>query len=149
MNEAVKMDGGMDLKQEEFLKGLRVLYVEDDVIVRLSLGRFLRRRFKEVAEAGNGKDGLELYKALRPDIVITDIEMPVMNGIEMIERISAIVGKDGPIIIVTTGYDDDKHKSDKACANLLKPMDHDLLMEVIVRCMNDRGRGAPEPQGGR
>ena len=133
------MHGGMDLKQEEFLKGLRVLYVEDDVIVRLSLGRFLRRRFKEVAEAGNGKDGLELYKALRPDIVITDIEMPVMNGIEMIEKISAL-GKDGPIIIVTTGYDDDRHKSGSACANLLKPLDHELLVEVIVRCMNDRGR---------
>jgi YesN/AraC family two-component response regulator len=139
MDGAVIIDGGMDLKQEGFLKGLRVLYVEDEIIVRLSLCRFLRRRFKEVVEAGNGKDGLELYKALRPDIVITDIEMPVMHGIEMIEKITAM-DKNGPIIIVTTGYDDDKHKSDKACANLLKPLDHELLVEVILRCINDRGR---------
>ncbi|KJU87585.1 response regulator receiver protein [Candidatus Magnetobacterium bavaricum] len=117
----------------KLLKRINVLCVEDEIIVRLGLGRYLSRRCKAVYEAENGKDGLERYKDHKPDVVITDIEMPVMNGLEMIDRILEIDGNQA--IIITTAYDDNEHKSDRACRNIIKPIDYDELVKAIIKCM--------------
>jgi YesN/AraC family two-component response regulator len=119
------------------LKRHSVLYVEDEAIVRMSVGRFLRRRFGSVFEAENGKEGLALFKQHRPDIVITDIEMPVMSGMEMIRRIFDI--SDIQPIIITTGYKDEAHTSDLVCRNIIKPLDEDMLLEAIMTCLGKAG----------
>lgn len=120
----------------EKLKQTTLLYVEDDSIVRGMLAGFLSRRCKEVWEAENGKRGLELYRKHEPDVVVTDIEMPVMNGLEMINEILNI--NSNQIIIITTAYDDEKHKSDKVLHNIIKPFMNSELVHAISECLEKR-----------
>ncbi|MBF0342969.1 MAG: response regulator [Nitrospirae bacterium] len=117
----------------QLFKTKSLLYVEDDDIVRVNIAHFLRRRFKEVAEAENGQAGLALYSSKAYDIVITDIEMPIMNGLKMIDKIQEI--DLNQVIIITTGYNDDEHKSNKACVNIIKPIIKDILLSAIYKCL--------------
>ena len=68
---------------------LRVVIVEDEIRIREGLGKLLSRSgdvYEVVMEAGNGEEGLQAILELKPDIVITDIRMPDMDGLEMLER---------------------------------------------------------------
>ncbi len=68
---------------------MRVLIVEDEVRIREGIGKLLSRsggKYEVIKEAGNGAEGLEAILELKPDIVITDIRMPDMDGLEMLER---------------------------------------------------------------
>ena len=68
----------------------RVLIVEDEIIVRMWLKKQVKWEacgFEIVAEAGNGRDALELFRNNKIDLVLTDIRMPVMDGIELLQRI--------------------------------------------------------------
>ncbi|MBF0343907.1 MAG: response regulator [Nitrospirae bacterium] len=123
------------MRDETILKSLSVLYVEDDDILRVGLGKYLRRRFGATYFAQHGKEGLDLYIEHDPDIVITDIEMPIMSGNAMIEKILEI-DKDQPIII-TTAFNDDEHTSRGVCANLIKPIDVDKLTDAIYHCIGE------------
>ena len=77
----------MFIKQEEnLLANLKVLYVEDEEFHREQLGIFLKRRVGKLYLAENGKDGLNKFKEFNPDIVITDLKMPEMDGIEMSQK---------------------------------------------------------------
>lgn len=117
------------------LKLLRVLYVEDEENVRKELVDFLRRRVRELFQASNGREGLEKFIEHKPDIVLTDINMPVMDGLEMARLIRA-EAPDTPIII-TTAYNEpdfllrsidigvDKY--------VIKPIDTKLLLNNILR----------------
>ena len=80
------------------------MHVEDDTSVRESLMRFLKRRFDSIYSAKDGAEGLELYIAHKPDIVITDIQMPVMDGVEMSRRIKELNPE--ALIIVTTAFNE-------------------------------------------
>ncbi len=60
-----------------------VLLVDDDVVIRQLLRRCLERAGHRVAEAANGLEGLEAFDAESPHLVLTDIMMPCMNGLEM------------------------------------------------------------------
>jgi YesN/AraC family two-component response regulator len=115
---------------EEVLKSLSILYVEDEDLMRENMGMLLRRKVKHVFMAANGREGLDQFAAERPDIIITDIEMPVMNGLEMIDEIR----KTDPTlpIVVITAFSDESHRSDKANARLLKPILKDDLFRTIT-----------------
>ncbi|KWT75610.1 response regulator [Candidatus Magnetominusculus xianensis] len=115
------------------LKTLTVLYVEDDDYIRTMVARFLKRRVAKVYEAVNGREGLDIYISNKADIVITDIQMPVMSGMKMIEEIHKIDGNQP--IIITTGYNDEHHTSGKVCRNIIKPIDNDELVESIISCL--------------
>ena len=68
---------------------LRVLIVEDEIRIREGLGKLLSRSggaYEVVREAGDGQEGLQAIFELKPDIVITDIRMPDMDGLEMLEK---------------------------------------------------------------
>lgn len=113
----------------------RLLYVEDDSLVREEVSRTLGRIFKEVHLAQNGEEGLACFETLCPDIVITDIGMPRKNGIEMAEAIKAL-SFHTPIII-TTAYNDERYflKAIECGVDgfLLKPIDKSKLYEAIER----------------
>jgi YesN/AraC family two-component response regulator len=64
-----------------------ILYIEDDDITRTQLSQFLKSQCKVLYTAADGQEGLTLFKQFEPDIVITDIEMPVLNGLEMAKEI--------------------------------------------------------------
>ncbi|MDA8432030.1 MAG: response regulator, partial [Nitrospiraceae bacterium] len=81
-----------------------VLYVEDEPLTRQVVARMLGRRIAELYEASNGQEGLALFKERRPDIVISDIMMPLMDGIEMSREIKSL--DKGARIILTTAYSD-------------------------------------------
>ena len=120
----------------EMLKDLTVLLVEDEQFPREAIGRFLQSQVATVHLAGNGQEGLELFNTYQPDVVITDLEMPVMNGLEMIRRIRAL-GRNVPIIIAT-GYDDDQHKTDLADRTLIKPIVFSTLLETLESCLEEQ-----------
>jgi len=121
----------------EILKSVTVVYAEDDELIRQSITRIIRRRVKEIHSAEHGKEGLELIQKYKPDMVITDIEMPVMNGLEMIEEVRKIYGPDTPVIVVTA-YQDEEHFSDLADAYIYKPIESQELFELMVRLTKER-----------
>lgn len=82
------------------LLNIKVLFVEDEPVVREEAGIFLRKRCQSVYIAENGKEGLDLFLSKKPDIVITDIKMPLMDGIELSKKIKEI-SPATPIIITT------------------------------------------------
>jgi PAS domain S-box-containing protein len=82
---------------------LTVLIVEDDVAALTFMGTLVGMYIKNVYKAENGNVGLQKYKELKPDLVISDIGMPVMNGLEMSEHIKSI--DDDAYIILTTAFD--------------------------------------------
>ncbi|MBF0568758.1 MAG: response regulator [Nitrospirae bacterium] len=123
------------MMDESVLKAIRVLYAEDDMYIRALVARFLRRRVAKVFEAANGKEGLDIYISNKDeiDLVITDIQMPVMSGMAMIMAIQKL--NDTQPIIITTGYNDELHTSDKVCRNIIKPIDNDKLIEAMLCCL--------------
>jgi YesN/AraC family two-component response regulator len=117
-----------DIRSQETLS---VLYVEDEAMIRILFTSFLKRRFKDVYIAANGKEGLDLFMAHRPDVVVTDIAMPLMNGFKMIELIKE-VNPTQPIII-TSGFNDDDNNSKNVYAFLVKPIIKDELIDLIIK----------------
>ncbi len=90
----------MDRINNSKLANILPLYVEDDEKLKEEVLKALKRRFKTVLTASNGAEGLKMFKQYSPDIVISDIKMPVMDGIEMAEKIKAI-NSSLPIIVTT------------------------------------------------
>src|SRR5690349_6600343 len=83
-----------------------LLYVEDDAAVRERVATELSLHYPslKVLTAENGALGLESYREKRPDLVVTDINMPLMNGIRMSEEIKALDA--GAVIVAVTAYND-------------------------------------------
>jgi diguanylate cyclase (GGDEF)-like protein len=82
----------------ESLKKINVLYVEDDKDVSEITAQYLSEVCKEVYVGANGEEGLELYNSKNPDVIVTDISMPIMSGLEMVQKIRE-KDQDTPIII--------------------------------------------------
>lgn len=94
----------MNPKQLDCLSSLTLLYVEDDPATREELAQILELWFARVYVADNGQTGLDAYKAHKPDIVLTDIQMPVLNGLSMSAQIRLTV-PDQPVIVLSA-YND-------------------------------------------
>ena len=83
---------------------LTILYVEDDTIIRNNAISYLENYFKTVFEASDGEEAFEIYEEEQPDIIITDIKMPKLNGLELAKQIRK-KDKTTPIIIATAFTD--------------------------------------------
>ena len=83
------------------LKDCVVLYVEDDKSVQMQTKLILKDFVKEVYVASNGEEGLKIALEKDIDIIVTDISMPVMNGIEMLNKLKKEHHRDIPAIITT------------------------------------------------
>ena len=82
------------------INNLSILYVEDETMIRHQAVEYLSLIYENVVEAKNGLEGLDFYKKYKPDIIITDIEMPKMNGLELAREVRKL-DKKIPIIIAT------------------------------------------------
>lgn len=117
------------------LKKLRVLYVEDDAETREELELILSTWVRNLYTAANGEEGLQQYEQHRPDIVITDIQMPVMNGLDMAATIKA----DNPEqwIIILSAYNDTEFLFSALEMGLqdyvTKPINVERLLERLFR----------------
>ena len=108
-----------------YLNDTTIMYVEDDLATQKLIKKILTRHCKEVFVANDGVEGLALYKKIHPNIVISDIVMPNMNGIEMSEKIKELNPKQ--IISLFTAYSEPELK-EKALelnidAYIMKPLD--------------------------
>lgn len=124
---------------DHMLESKRILYVEDDALTRDELAFFLGRICGTLYTAENGLKGLETFRQHRPDIVITDVQMPVMSGLEMLEAIR-VIDRDVPVV-VTTAFNETGHLlsaiNKGASRYLLKPLSlkelHEVLKELIAQ----------------
>ena len=82
----------------------KILVVEDDKITRRLIKEILSRGGYEVIEGEDGSQALELFKKEKPDLVITDYQMPVMNGLRLLSEIRNITT--GTPVIMLTGFGD-------------------------------------------
>ncbi|MCL6570708.1 MAG: response regulator, partial [Bacillus sp. (in: Bacteria)] len=112
-----------------------VLYVEDEKFSREKLLRVLNRRFKTVHGAIDGIEGFQLYQRYQPDLIIADIKMNQMSGLEMIEKIRKLNNK--VQVIVTTAHDDNEYFIQSIENNvnhfILKPIDLDHFLLAIQK----------------
>jgi PAS domain S-box-containing protein len=117
------------------LKKLNILYVEDDTSTREELEYFFSTKVNKLFVAKNGEEGFNLYKNEKPDIVVTDIQMPVLNGIDMIEKIRNIDNY-VPIVVITAFSDTDYlFKAIKLNVNhyLTKPLNLISLVDILAK----------------
>ena len=118
------------------LKNLTILYVEDDDEVRENISRSLAYFVKHIESASNGDEAYELYEKILPDIIITDIDMPGMNGLELAARVRE---SDSFIpIVVITAYTTEEFLLDAVSLQLeryiVKPVSLAKLKESLESC---------------
>ena len=121
------------MPKENYLSNLTLLYVEDEIDIREELETFFELRVKTLYVAKDGQEGWELFQEHKPDIVVSDINMPRMNGIEMSEKIKEY-DKNVPIVLVTAFSDANymiKAISAGVDKYVLKPVDIRNLDEQI------------------
>lgn len=113
-----------------------VLYVEDDDSTRSAISSQLARRVRALLVAENGKQGLNAFRERYPDIVITDIMMPVMDGLTMARKIKTL--NSTTQIIVTTAHNDTGSFLDAIDIGIdqyvLKPIDQKKLLDAVKKC---------------
>lgn len=125
---------------KKLLKKLKILYVEDDTLVRNELQELLSDFFQKVFVAKDGQEGLEIYFNYKNeiDVVLTDINMPSLNGIDMLKRIRED-SKKIPVFITTAYSDNDllaKAIKLKVYEYLVKPIDVRYLLNQMNELAN-------------
>lgn len=131
---AQEVTGGIVMEGLNVLDSIKVLYVEDEVITRSYVAGLLKKRVGKLITAESGADGIKKFLEDKPDIIITDLVMPDMSGIEMMKKIrtdgyrcpfiitSAL--SDYKIILQTVDLKIEKY--------LLKPIDEVVLIKSLI-----------------
>ena len=116
---------------------MRMMIIEDEQRARRGLKGLLLATAEEqdeiVAEASNGKDGLELIKTLKPDVVFTDIEMPYINGLELIKN----VRKEGltTIFVIISAYAEFEYARSAISLGVTEYLVKPLIMEDVEQAL--------------
>ena len=118
----------------------KVLIIDDDAMIRMTIKAYLEDSGYIIAEADNGRKGIEVFSREKPDIVITDLRMPGMDGFDVIAKLK----KDSPgtpvVVITGTG---DRAAADEAIRRgayevIFKPVSDMKELETIIRRASDR-----------
>ena len=123
-------------------RGLRIVVAEDEALIRMDLVEMLAEAgYDVVGEAGDGEEAIAMVRELRPDLVLLDVKMPVLDGIEATRRIIA-AGLTSRVLMLTT-YDLDEHLYDavvagKSCVVEYEP-DADLRDTEQVPLLEEGG----------
>lgn len=116
-----------------------ILFVEDDDNIRQNYVHVLKEQYANILESNNGSDAYKIYKKNRPDIIITDINMPKVNGIDFIKKVreSDINTK----VIVFTSFTDSEILLQavelKITKYLVKPVGRDVLNLALDQAINE------------
>jgi len=119
-------------------KPLKILYVEDEESIREEMVEILKLDYDDVHVAVNGEEAVEIYKRLHPDIVISDVQMPIMDGISMSKEILSI--DENAKIILITAFNEKSYLEETEAIGvrsyLTKPVNIDELFEKIEELSN-------------
>lgn len=122
----------------EILKNLKILYIDDEPLIREDAVEYLSFYCDNVYEACDGKDGLEKYNELKPDVIITDIKMPKLNGLDMIKEIRK--NDKTTKIIVATAFLETTYLVEAIELGLVKYLVKpimDNILSVLEKCTED------------
>jgi CheY-like chemotaxis protein len=132
------------------LNGIRLVLVEDHADALEVTRRILERQGAQVATGANGQEGLVALRILRPDAVLTDLAMPVMDGYALIRHIRALGLEGGggvPVIAVSAhAGPEERQRAQRAgfAAHLAKPFAPGQLIEAILAAIK-QAKAAPPP----
>lgn len=117
--------------------GISLLYVEDDPETRVLCSRVMRSRFPDVElyVAENGKIGLDLYKVHSPNIIITDINMPIMDGIQMTRLIKDINSE--VTVIAVSANTSDNYRLDAFNAGIKYYINKPIMIQTLCLTIED------------
>ncbi|AII13997.1 two-component system response regulator [Campylobacter iguaniorum] len=119
------------------LKNLTVLYAEDEEGIRKNISNSLRYYVKEVYEATNGDEAYQIYLEKTPSIILSDIHMPLVNGIDFVKKIRK-EDRATPIFMITA-HVDQKYLMEAVELHmeryLVKPIALDALLEALEKCV--------------
>jgi two-component system alkaline phosphatase synthesis response regulator PhoP len=119
----------------------RILVVDDAPDVRKIHTRFLHGSGMEVATAENGTAALDAARRITPDVVVTDVDMPVMDGLDLCRQLRADATTRGIVVVVVTGDAPDQAQAalDAGCDAVLgKPCSRTLLLATIRTLLERR-----------
>lgn len=120
---------------QKLFKKYTILFAEDDATIRQATADILRVFFRKVYVATNGQEALEVYEDEKPDMILSDIKMPLMDGLSLVQNIRQS-NFTIPIILLTS-YSDQKTLLEAANTSIdgyiLKPIDLESMLEVFVR----------------
>lgn len=123
------------MPREEYKK-LKVLYVEDEEFIRTNAISYLKRLFHNVYEACDAMNAMEMIEKYKPHIVITDIKMPKISGLDMIRKVRE--HDDKTQFIVLTAFTDTDYLLDAIDLGLVKyltkPIRHETIYPLLVKC---------------
>jgi two-component system, chemotaxis family, chemotaxis protein CheY len=118
---------------------LRMLIVDDSSVMRKIIGRALQQggvSVAEILEAGNGREALEILRREKVNLILSDINMPVMDGLEFVRQLQGIDNaKDVPVVMITTEGSEShvmQAISFGARAYLRKPFTPDQIKQHIL-----------------
>ena len=112
---------------------MKILIVDDEPLVRKSLGRACQAKGHQVTDASDGREGLEKWKAEKPDLVFLDVLMPVFSGPQVLREIGDERGK--AVVILMSAYSGE-HNMETAQAmgaNLFVPKPFENIFEVVAK----------------
>lgn len=116
---------------------IKVLIIDDERPIRETLEMFLREKGYEVATSEDGKEGLEAVQRVRPEIVILDIRLPGMDGLEVLRRIKE-KGEETQVIMITAYHDTETTRQAMklgAYEYIRKPLDADEFENAIEKAV--------------
>ena len=122
-------------------KGRRILVAEDEMLNWMFIREMLRKSEAEVLRASTGNEAVEMAREHRPDVILMDLKMPELNGIEATRLIRSF--DPGVPVIAQTAFvmAEEKEESRRAGCNhfVTKPLDRTVVMELIDSCMKGKG----------
>ena len=134
LSRTATREGGRAVRAT-FAENMRVLLVEDAPFLRYAFGRLLRMHGFEVREATDGQEALDCLADFRPQLVLTDLMMPIMDGIELIRRIRADPGNaQVPVVAITADATEQAERQAReagAIDVITKPIDLPALLERL------------------
>ena len=138
-------------RRRPILQRLHILVVEDDADSRLMIARVLQQAGARVTAVRDAFEALEVFRAVRPDLLISDIAMPGMDGHSLIRRVrssspplgalvpaislSAFGGPEDRVTAIVAGFDE----------HLVKPVEFSSMISTITRVVNDKRASYERP----
>jgi len=130
------------------MKRIRLVIVDDHALFRAGLVSLLEemREFEVVGEAGNGKEALQVIAKAQPDLILLDVNMPIMNGVETVSALKDLPSSPRVIMLTISKHEEDLFGAINAGADgyLLKNAEPDELRKAILQVHEGKSVLSPE-----